>query len=259
VRRILIAAGVGLAAGTASGLFGIGGGLVYVPSLVLLLHVAQHRAHGTSGTAVVVTAAAGMSRFLAAGALDWWAAAMLAAGAILGASIGARAMGRIPAVWLRGIFVAFAMLAAIRLIVGVPAADEVLTRLPHSWHLALLLAGVGLLTGGFMTILGLGGGLVYVPVLAVGLGLQQHVAQGTSLAVVVATTVTAAGVHLRRRRVDVPVAAALGAAGIAGGLIGSSIALALQAGTLRVLFAALLTTVAVLMLFPRQGAQASSA
>ncbi len=257
MRRTLIAAGIGLAAGTASGLFGIGGGLIYVPGLVLLLHVSQHRAHGTSSAAVVVTAAAGMARFLVAGAVDWWAAAMLAIGAILGASVGARVMGRIPAIWLKAIFVTFALVAAARLIVGVPDSVELLTRLPHSWHLALLLAGVGLLTGGFMTLLGLGGGLVYVPVLALGLGLQQHTAQGTSLAVVVATTVTAAWIHLKRRRVDVPAAAALGTAGIAGGLLGSSIALALQAGTLRVLFAALLAGVALLMLV-RKG-QASSA
>jgi uncharacterized membrane protein YfcA len=225
MRRLVIAAGLGLAAGLASGLFGIGGGLVYVPGLVLVLHLDQHRAHGTSGTAVVVTAAAGMTRFLIADALDWWVAALLAAGAVFGASIGARLMGRIPATWLRRIFTLFSILAALRMVTGGLEGEPGLPSLPHTVGLAALLFAIGLVTGGFVAILGLGGGSVYVPVLVACFGLNQHVAQGTSLAVVVATTISAAWVHLQRRRIDVPVAGVLGVAGMAGGLLGAEIAL----------------------------------
>ena len=54
-----VAAGIGLVAGFFAGLAGIGGGVVIVPSSVLLLDLAQHEAQGTSLVAIVFTAIAG--------------------------------------------------------------------------------------------------------------------------------------------------------------------------------------------------------
>lgn len=57
--QILIALSIGLVAGFFAGLAGIGGGVVIVPSSVLLLGLAQHQAQGTSLVAIVFTAIAG--------------------------------------------------------------------------------------------------------------------------------------------------------------------------------------------------------
>ncbi len=78
--------------------------------------------------------------------------------------------------------------------------------------------------------------------------MDQHVAQGTSLAAMVPTTIVAAVIHGRAGRIDWPVAAALGIGGIAGGLIGADWALALDPVLLRRLFAGLLIVVSVRML-----------
>jgi uncharacterized membrane protein YfcA len=59
VTQILIALGIGLVAGFFAGLAGIGGGVVIVPSSVLLLGLSQHEAQGTSLLAIVFTALAG--------------------------------------------------------------------------------------------------------------------------------------------------------------------------------------------------------
>lgn len=59
ISKILIALSVGLIAGFFAGLAGIGGGVVIVPSSVLLLGLDQHQAQGTSLVAIVFTAAAG--------------------------------------------------------------------------------------------------------------------------------------------------------------------------------------------------------
>jgi hypothetical protein len=106
---------LGLSAGFIGGLFGVGGGLVVVPGLVLWLGATQHRAHATSLAAIVVSASAGLIPFGARGEVDWGTAAVIAGGAIVGAYVGARIADRIPAVWLARAFVALVLASAIRL------------------------------------------------------------------------------------------------------------------------------------------------
>lgn len=106
---------LGLSAGFIGGLFGIGGGLLMVPGLVLWLSVTQHRAHATSLAAIVVSASAGMTPFALRGEVDWATAAIVAIGAIIGAYVGARIAHRIPAVWLARAFVILVAVSAIRL------------------------------------------------------------------------------------------------------------------------------------------------
>lgn len=57
--QLIIALGIGLVAGFFAGLAGVGGGVVIVPSTVLLLGLTQHEAQGTSLVAIIFTAAAG--------------------------------------------------------------------------------------------------------------------------------------------------------------------------------------------------------
>lgn len=94
MRNALVAIAVGAAAGVASGLLGIGGGLVMVPLLVGLLTFSQHRAHATSLAAIVLIAAAGAAAFGVEGEVDLPIAFLLAVGALAGAPIGARLMAR---------------------------------------------------------------------------------------------------------------------------------------------------------------------
>ena len=87
--------GIGFAAGIASGLLGVGGGTVMVPLLVGLVAYSQHRAHATSLAAIVPIAAVAGAVFAAGGVVEWDTAALLAAGALAGAPLGARAMAAI--------------------------------------------------------------------------------------------------------------------------------------------------------------------
>lgn len=112
------AAGVGLIAGIAGGLFGVGGGVVIVPALVLWFRLDQHRAHATSLAAIAAIAAAALVPFVADGAVDGGAAFALLGGAGVGAYAGARLMARIPPLWLaRGFFVLL-VVAAVRMFVA---------------------------------------------------------------------------------------------------------------------------------------------
>jgi len=91
--------------GVFSGLFGVGGGVLLVPLLVLLHHFEQHRAQGTSLIALVPPT--GLLAFLAyyrAGAVDVPTGLLIIPGVFLGGILGSRVAVRIPAARMRRIF-----------------------------------------------------------------------------------------------------------------------------------------------------------
>jgi uncharacterized membrane protein YfcA len=252
VRRFVVAVVLGIAAGFIGGLFGVGGGLLMVPGLVLLAGFAQSRAHATSVTAIVAAATASVIPLALEHRVDWDTAALLLAGSLLGAATGARLIDHIPEVWLAGSFAALVVAAAARLAIDAGADSTAAATATAGFDVGVPggfgLVAVGLAAGALAALLGIGGGILIVPALVALFSFDQHVAQGTSLAVIVPTAVVAAVVHIRAGRVDLRMAAALGAGGLAGGLAGATTALSLEGVVLARLFAVLLVVVAVRML-----------
>jgi len=107
---------------------------------------------------------------------------------------------------------------------------------------------LGLVAGLASATLGIGGGVIYVPALITIFGFSQHIAQGTSLAIIFPTVVVAAWLHARNDRVNWKVALLVGVSGIIGALAGSALALSLDPTLLRRLFAALLIVIAIRLL-----------
>ena len=112
--------------------------------------------------------------------------------------------------------------------------------------IALVIVGLG--AGFIAAALGLGGGIVFVPALGILLGFEQHIAQGTSLAVILPTAVVATIAHARRARVAWPTALKVAGGGVGGALLGAFVALALDPSTLRRVFAVFLVAVALRLL-----------
>lgn len=106
------------------------------------------------------------------------------------------------------------------------------------FFLALILFGV--FVGAFAGLLGVGGGIFMVPFLVIVAGLDQHVAQATSLLVVLPTAVVATGTLHRKGIGDVRVALSMGLCGVVGAAGGALLALTLSSEGLKLVFAALL-------------------
>ena len=87
VVSVLRFAGVGLAAGMLSGLFGVGGGVIMVPLMTQALGFDQHTAQGTSLAAMVLTAIAGCWKYAGHQHVQWVAAAWMGVGAVAGSAI----------------------------------------------------------------------------------------------------------------------------------------------------------------------------
>jgi uncharacterized membrane protein YfcA len=108
--------GIGLAAGVLSGFFGVGGGVLIVPALVLVLSMEQHSAVGTSLAALLPPVGLlGALEYYRHGAVNVAYAGVLALGLAAGAYFGAAIAMKISAYALRRAFAVFLALVAIRL------------------------------------------------------------------------------------------------------------------------------------------------
>jgi uncharacterized membrane protein YfcA len=95
---------IGLLAGTLGGLFGVGGGLIFVPTLVLLLDLGQVEAEATSLLAILPTVAAGVWRQQRYGNVRWQPAVIVGLAAIGGVEAGVALAEQLPEHVLRRLF-----------------------------------------------------------------------------------------------------------------------------------------------------------
>jgi uncharacterized membrane protein YfcA len=105
-----------------------------------------------------------------------------------------------------------------------------------SVDLALIVVLGGFVGGTLSALLGIGGGLFLVPFLVLGLGEGQHIAQGTSLLVIVPTAIVGVIAHHRREYVSFKSAFLLAIGGLPGAWLGAWLALRLSASVLQSVF-----------------------
>lgn len=116
-KRTLLSLGcIGIASGFLSALFGVGGGIVVVPLLVLLLGFAPRVATATSLAAILLTALAGATSFSLLEHVDWDAAALVGLPALAGSVAGVRLQRRVTSRELTLLFSAFLVAVAVVLV-----------------------------------------------------------------------------------------------------------------------------------------------
>jgi uncharacterized membrane protein YfcA len=112
----LVAAGaLGLVAGVLSGLFGVGGGILFVPTLTLVLGLTQIHAEASSLLAILPTAAVGAWRQRSYGNVRWRPALVLGVAAVAGVEAGVQIAEALPEHALRRMFAVLMLLVAAQL------------------------------------------------------------------------------------------------------------------------------------------------
>jgi uncharacterized membrane protein YfcA len=106
---------IGLLAGTLGGLFGVGGGLIFVPTLVLLLDLGQVEAEATSLLAILPVVIAGTWRQHLYGNVRWRPAAIIGLTAVAGVELGILAAKALPELTLRRLFALLMLFVAAQL------------------------------------------------------------------------------------------------------------------------------------------------
>ncbi len=233
---------IGIAAGLLSGAFGAGGGIVIVPLLVSVAGFDQRRASATSLLAIIPTTITGSTIYFANGEVDLLAGAIIAAAAIVGSLWGTAILKRISLTWLRWLFIALLILVAIRMAFIEPVRGE-----PLAYSLPVLIGYllIGLIMGLSSGLFGIGGGVIGVPALVGIMGISDLIAKGTSLLVMVPTSISGSIANVRNALVDWRAGVIIGVSAAAGSFGGALVAFALTARLSSILFAALLAVLAV--------------
>ncbi len=179
----------GAMVGVLSGLFGIGGGLVVVPTLLFCLprqgvgaDIVAHLAIGTSHATIIFTALASSISYQKKRNIDWGIVKGLAPGLVIGALfIGSSIAKYLPADLLRTVFSIFVFIMAIKLVLIKKIVHE--HFLPNAYVLSFI-AGV---IGTFSAVLGIGGGSITVPYLCWrGVGVRRAIGTSVTCACLIA-------------------------------------------------------------------------
>lgn len=174
---------IGILSGVLAGLFGVGGGAVIVPALILVFTQLEitgdwipHLAIGTSLATIIGTGAASTLAHHRRRGVRWDLFAKLAPGIVLGAWAGAGLVAFIPELWLKRLFATFLAFVGTRMLLA-RARTQTARPMPGTSGLWGVGGGIGLVS----SLVGIGGGTMTVPFLN-SCGIDMRKAIGTSAA-----------------------------------------------------------------------------
>lgn len=239
---------IGLLTGFVSGLFGVGGGIVLVPILVIFFAVEQKKAQATSLVVVALAAVTGAATYWIGDSVAWPAVPFLILGGLVGTWLGSEAVRRIKDRSLKLFFGLFLLLVAIRIVWQTLSGESGYTPL-IDWDLAIIFLLVGVAMGLLSSFMGVGGGIIVIPILVTFFGFTPQLAAGTSLVVMIpivlfgALSLTKGGFTNWGQGVRIGIPAAFSAIG------GAALALVAQAAILQLGFALLLVLAGAQMIW----------
>jgi uncharacterized protein len=272
---LLLAAG-GFGAGVFGSLLGLGGGILIVPLLTVGFGVPFREAVGVSLVCVIVTSSAAAGVYLERHAANLRLGMLLEVFTATGALLGGLVAFLLPERVLAGLFaalLAYTAFSMARRSGGQPASplppaadgpgaahDAGAAPGPSSPSLADEIAGPGyrprrlgagaggsLGAGVLSALLGVGGGIVKVPLMHLVMGVPLKVATATSNLMIGVTAAASAIVYLLRGGIDPYIAGPTAVGVFAGALVGSRLAARIHVGLLRLLFVGVLSLTAVQM------------
>ena len=259
----------GLAAGMFGAMLGLGGGILIVPILSLGFGLPLSAAAGTSLVCVIATSTGAAAVNVTAGRADVRLGITLGAATVVGAVTGGIAAAFLPDRLLAGLFavlMAYTAFTMLRRLLGASgaadderdvdptAADGVGAPTYRTHRLALALGG-SLGAGNLSGLLGVGGGIISVPLIRLVMGAPMRVAVATSNFMIGITAAAGAAAYLFRGEIDPRVAAPVVIGVTLGAAIGATISARIRPGWLTALFVAVVGYVALRMALRAMGAE----
>ncbi len=166
LQEIVIYLLLGAVAGLTAGLFGVGGGLIIVPTLLWVFQgngfdhsIIMHLAVGTSLATIIVTSLSSIHAHNKRKAVQWDLFLLLTPGIILGAWLGAATADQLSTIWLQRVFAVFTFLVALHLVLEFEFESH--RSIPGRTGMTL----AGVVIGMISSIVGIGGGSMTVPYL----------------------------------------------------------------------------------------------
>ena len=251
---ILIAAMLGLLIGIVASVLGIGGGVLLVPMLHILLGLEMHEAVGTSLFVILFLASSAALSYSHKKLTLWKLALVFECGSVPGAYVGAFTSYIAPSGLLKIAFSILLLYISTRMWRGKKTSrngGEAIKRgnpRLSEPKTILLLVLLGFVAGFLSGLLGIGGGVVKVPIMSLLLGIPMHSSVATSALMVAITTLTGSATHLVMGGVRYDVGLWLIPSVILGSYLGTRISVRLRSIILSRIFSLLLAFIAVRMI-----------
>jgi len=265
---VWLLAGTGVATGLIGALLGLGGGVFLVPILTLAFHLPIRTAVAASLISVIATASAAATVNMSRGVVNMRLAMVLEVATTIGGLGGGLTSALLTQ---RQLFAVFgATLAAMAIVMArrsgrrniIAVADAGLGtgllggRVEEDGRVYVyrlrrspLALGASFIAGAISGLLGLGGGIIKVPVLNTFCGIPIRVATATSAFMIGVTAASSAFVYFGRGDMDLHLTAAVALGTLPGSLAGARLSERMQARSLKLLMAAVLVAVAARMLW----------
>lgn len=272
--NVLVFVGLGAAVGFLSGMFGVGGGFLMTP-LLILMGIPSSVAVGTGSAQVVASSVSGTLAQYQRGNVDLKMGSILFGGGIIGSAFGVQAVAVLHRIGQFDVFVSLTYVVLLGAVGGLMMVESLRTiarsrgggagrrdRSHHSWfhampfkmrfHRSKLYMSVlppltiGAFTGLLAAIMGVGGGFVMVPAMIYLLKMPTSVVIGTSLFQIGCVTALTTILHaVINHNIDAPLAFLLAAGAVFGAEFGAQAGQRLKAEQLRFLLAALVLLMAM--------------
>ena len=258
--------GLGLFVGFLTGLFGVGGGFLITPMLNVAFGIPYPLAIGSDLTYTIGSSSSGVKRHVRMGNFEPRSMLILATCSMIGAAAGSTLNSSVHSALgahkyrlvMHGLFVV--MLVTTAWLVGrqrpsLRRRRSLLQRITLPPYISLPAAGlrrvsapgiciIGLCIGLITGMMGVGGGVLYVPLLILVVGLTPHQAVGTSLGVVVFSSISGAVMYGMESKVSLWIVMSLLVSSVFGVQLGAWVCDRLHAQKLRRWFAVLVLLVA---------------
>ncbi len=225
-------------------MIGVGGGFVIVPVLTLLIGIPMHQAIAISLISIASSTLTASARYSRSGLIDFKTGASMEAFTVSGALLGARFSLMLEEGILKTVFGIFLIYVAYKMIKGQSRSEKIWKGSPNLFagYFGSFLAGIA------SGLLGIGGGVLKMPILVLLFGLPTKVAIATSVFMISITSASAVMVYYLKEVLN-PTLAMIGifSAGI-GARIGSAIALKIRPEYLRRIFGLMMLTFSIFMI-----------
>ena len=259
---------IGVAVGVVAGLFGVGGGFLSTP-LLILVGIPPAVAIATVSAQIAASSASGIMGHAERKTIDWSLATVLVISGTLGSALGVAALRALES---RGLADTVVTVAFLVLLGGIGSSMSIeslhaklrgkrqvqdagpAARLYQPWVFSLrtpkdisrqlAFAGLGCAVGFLGALIGIGGGLLIVPVLIYAMQVPTAVAIGTSSVMLAASMSVSTTLHAATgRTVDAVLALILIVGGVAGAQFGSMLATSMRPERLRLLLGLLILAI----------------
>lgn len=251
----------GLLIGTIASLTGIGGGAIIVPLLTLLYFFEPPNAVGTSLTTIIFTALAATLNYARQKRIHYKTGLVLATTTIPGAFLGAFLTTVIPPKQLGLIFGFFLIIVALRMIMSTRSYEKTETmnetkqpsgktenNLPASDKMIVRGAALSFFGGLASGLLGIGGGVLIVPIMTFAMSMPIHYATATSMFTMIFTSTSGVAQHYLADHISIEYALPLALGTVLGAQLGAYTSKKISSKNLRRVFGIALLVVSIQMI-----------